>query len=802
MSNIKFSQDLFLEKQELNRFKKFIFEDGFKQNLLLNTVTFGLLKGHNLPSGINIEAKDDFKVDNVGSSSNTVNINPGRAINKNGNIISLNDSLSLDIPNTGLWYWLKIKHRVVNTEIGTVSIDVNGNLSGSGTKFTEVLRGQPNFPVKIKFANSELNSNAILNTLEYEVIDVVDDSTAIIAGDFLAQNDIKYIVVGTFTPGYIPTNSEKFIYEYDDVEITIVPEDTLAPTIAPSKIDDEEFWIARLRTAGLNVEIQDKRTEFWTTKAGYEITLIDNTPNPLIGVESVKWDVNTGPRDKNEVNIFWGYRSNNWSVDTTQNLITINSGLGGILKENDLTNFTNNDFDGWRLYVKSGKYFKITSSTKSGTQLNLRLDYLDFKEFVQNEFITIVPDVEEIEIKASYDAADGINYVIEETFTFPIFFSGGKCYVRIVSSTDSYKYNFTYRYKTFKQYTDWQVFPNDSIGYYNESSFEANGELKLAPEDRTQIPYSAHITDGFIEITPNPRNWNILFNEILTGDKFGVDHKIVSGGDIDINLVVGNDRQMQVFHFTGLTLANDLFINLNKIKQDGNACINGNRFIIQLQGTLELNGRNIRVVTDYVDPGNYTLIRNITEKDIIFIRQNQQPQRSGLTMIYSYDGSDWVLSVSNEMDNVPLNSIIAYGGTLADFDNTGLGIADNVRGWALCNGNYSTKDLRSKTLVCYSDTDIVHQIPWASGGSKNAYIMQSNLPNYNLPITQLPHSHGYNRYVLSGSNDGSGGEAAGYNSYQQTSADLINIIVNSGGSNQPLSIMQPYINAIYIQKIL
>ncbi|HNQ20234.1 MAG TPA: hypothetical protein PKI46_04130, partial [Bacteroidales bacterium] len=729
MSNIKFSEDLFLEKEELNRFKRFMSTDGFKQNLLLNTVSFGLLKGHNLPAGINIEAQDDFRVDNVGASSNTVNVRQGRAINKFGDVISLNSSKTIQIPNTGLWYWIKIKHKYTNNEIGTVSIDANGNLSGFGTKFTEVLRGQPNFPARIKFANT------LGNNLEYEVVDVINDSSAVISGDFIPESNLTYSVVGTFTPGYNPPTSDKFIFEYDDVDIIIVAEDPSAPTVSPSKVDDEEFWLARLRTAGLNVEIQDKRTEFWKTKAGFEITYIDRAYNPIIGVESVKWDIATTPRDRNEVNIFWGYRSDNWSVDTTQNLVTINSGLGGILKENNLSEFTNGMFDGWRLYVKSGRYFKITSSSKTGTQLNLRLDYLDFKEFILDSFITIVPDVEEIEIKATYNESTGINHVIEENFKFPIYFSGGKCYVRIVDSKLPYLYNFTYRYRTFKEYTDWSVFPNDSIGFYSEKSFEENGELKANVLDREQKPYSGHISNGFIEIIPHPRNWNIFFDEIMTGDKFGVDHKTLTNANILLDLVVGQDRQMQVLHVNGLNVANDIFINLNKIRHNGLPCINGNRFIVQIEGTLELNGRNIRVVTDYVDPTNYTLIREIKEEDVIFIRQNQQKQRSGLVMIYSYDGTEWVLSISNEMNGVPKNSIMMYGGDLSSFDSSGLGINNEVRGWALCNGNYGTRDMRSRTPVGYSDIDSVHQIPWIGGGSKNVFLTQAQMPNYTLPST-------------------------------------------------------------------
>ena len=805
MANIKFSEDLFLEQQELNRFKRFLTYDGYKQQLLINTETFGIVKGFNLPNGTNTAPKDSFLVDNIGAATNSINIRPGRAIDKYANIISLNESRTVSVPNNGLWYWVKIKYRTVNEEIGKVSIDANGNLSGFGTEFTSVLRGQPNFPAKIKFTGS------LQNNLEYEVVDVVNDSSAIISGDFIPETDLQYSIVGTFTPGYVPLPQNKMIFEYDDVEISLISENPSSPGIAPAKLDDEEFYIARLRTAGLNIEIQDKRLEFWKTKAEYELQLITRFANPIIGCESVKWDIATTPRDRNEVNIVWGYRSTNWSVDTTQNLVTINAGEGGILKENDLTLFDNAMFDGWRLYTKSGKYFRVVSSTKSGTQLNLKLDYLDFAEFNAGDQLHIVPDVEEIEIRARYNSLTGINHVIEDKFVFPIYFSGGKCYVRITDSKLPYLYNFTYRYKTVREYTDWFVFPNDPTGHYSEDSFEDNGILKANPLDRTLKPYNGSLTNGFIEIVPNPRNFNILFEELITGDKFGVDHKDLTNASINIDLVVGRDRQMQVFHADDLTLFNDININLNKIRSDGTHCINGNRFIIQIEGEIKLNGRNLRVVTDYTDPVTFTPIRDILSPDIHFIKQNQQKQRSGLVMIFSYDGTDWWLSISNEFNGVPQKSIVAYGGNLSDFDSTGLGIADEVLGWALCNGNYGTRDLRGKATVGYSNTDSQHSTPYATGGSKNIYISKQQLPNYNLNSSPIAHSHQVWGKNASRNTSGSGydinqvhknGPTIGSSAVTNTTSNVANVTINSGGSNQPVNIMQPFVNTIFIQKII
>lgn len=818
MPNLKISEDLFLESQELNRFKRFIVNDGFKQQFLLNTESFGLFKGYNLPNGVNVLPSDCFKVDNVGAAINTVNIKPGRAINKYANILTLDSTFSLPIPANNLWYWIKIKYIISNFETGTVSIDINGNLTGAGTLFTEILRGQPNFPSKIKFPNS------ILNTQEYEVVDVVSDSSAVLTGNFQPETGLQYVVVGTFTPGYVPILNDKNIFEYDSVDISLIQEITL--NTPPAKIANEEFYLARVRTSGLNVEIQDKRLEFFQTKAGYELSNILRIDNPIIGIESVKWNLASTVRDTNEVNIAWGFRTQNWSIDTTQNLITINSGIGGILKENDLTFYIDGMFNGWRLYTKSGKYFKVIQSNKVATQLNITLDYLDYNEF-QNltDELHIVPDYEEIEIKATYDANDGVNTIIESKFVLPIHFSNNKFYVRIANVTQSYLYNITYRYKTFKDYTDWFVLPNDTIGYYNESSFKDNGVLKPLI-DRVLVPYTGHILNGFIGITPHPNNLQIIVNGLVTGDLIGVDHKTITNANPVVDLIVGQDRQNQILHFNSLVLSNDIFINLNKVKFDTNPCINGNRFIIQIQGSINLNGRNLRIVTDYVDNATYTLVRDILIPDVQFVNSNQLIQTSGLTMIFNYDGADWQLSISNEFDKTPKGAVVAFFGNVIWFDSSGLGISQEFQtvGWALCNGQNGTVDLRGRVIAGYSDIDVDYNNLVAGGVSYNV-ISVGNLPEHthiaSSVVTESPHSHSYTTGFPGGGivvSNGGGYVEDGTSSPQTVAGDAYGITINSattgitvattinngGGvpSPIPLDNRMPYKTLLYIQKII
>jgi len=111
------------------------------------------------------------------------------------------------IANNGLWYWIKIAHQFINEEVGTVSIDVNGNLTGIDTKFTEVLRGAPNFPSKIRLLD------ASYNLLDYEIVEVIDDTTVLLAGvasSFTAESTLTYALLGTFTPGHVRTPTDKY----------------------------------------------------------------------------------------------------------------------------------------------------------------------------------------------------------------------------------------------------------------------------------------------------------------------------------------------------------------------------------------------------------------------------------------------------------------------------------------------------------------------------------------------------------------------------------------------------------------
>ena len=206
MSRLKFSENLFLEVNELQRLVKFLADDGYKLAVKSMSKSFGIVEN---------SGNTYFKVTAKAGTANTVIINPGVAFNSNIDAIVMPTALEMQILNTGMNRWLVLSRDVKNTEEGTVTVNTDGSISGIGTKFTKVLRGQPNFPTKVKFSST-------LNSGEYEVVSVVSDTSAIIAGSFVNENNLKYSVVGTFTPGFQPLEDNKMIYEYDSFNIRIV----------------------------------------------------------------------------------------------------------------------------------------------------------------------------------------------------------------------------------------------------------------------------------------------------------------------------------------------------------------------------------------------------------------------------------------------------------------------------------------------------------------------------------------------------------------------------------------------------
>lgn len=673
MSYIKFSTDLFLEKIELNRFKKFLDDDAFRKLLINSTSKFGIVDNQYFSNG---DATNEFTNALVSEDTGlTIKHNAILAIDSNGDFIVGEADTQIAV-TPGAWYWVKIGYTTSSKERGLFTIDVNGNLVGdSNAELLFILRGQPNFPSKIKFLNAVSNLN------EYTVLEVIDDQNAILDGSFVAETDLELSVIGTFTPSAVPLESEKNIFQYDSCQVTLVAESV--ENTPPTKIEGEEFFIARVGVFDGAVIVQDKRTEIFKPKAIYDAVNLEQRENPLIGVESIKHDHPYTTRQNNIVYVSWGFRSTNWTVNTNLNIVTINGGNGGKFKDTD--SFSDGDFDGWRLYTKDGSFTKILTSVKVGSQINLYLDRLDVDKFSDDggdtfttDEIFVAPDAEEIEINfvsseeevdasISISASQTLNptELPDAKFVFPINKPYAACPILAFNETYSY-YTVKYRYKKTDNYSEsYFTIPTDSFGYYTESAFDSDGKILNVVVGNT---YGDNVTAGYIHphsgglirLVINETAYKPLIDMLNTGDLNGITAIAITSTTAELTeLIVGQHRKhiqfvssailhadMTAFKDSVLTLNKDLYINLNQIKADGTDCVNGNRFLLQFLRAFDFNGFTVKIVTNYDATGpTYTLLKEISFEENTFIKNSVQ----GLSYEFVYNGARWRYVAINDL---------------------------------------------------------------------------------------------------------------------------------------------------------
>lgn len=678
MSIINYSEGLFLGKVEQERLSKFMQDEGFQRKFLQQSLGFGLV------GGIPGETYTNAKV-SVGTNPGTISLAEGSLIDKNGNRIFVKPIDNQAVADDGNWHWVKSKYTTDSIEEGIVSVDASGTMTGVGSKFTDVLRGKPNFPSTI------LLNGSIVNTIEYEVAEVIDDNTVILAGDFNAESNLQYSVVGTFSPDEVPTAIEKFPFKYDSAIISLEVENPLGSV--PALLADEEFFLARVKNTGGTIEVQDKRTQFWKLRAEYKTEFINRLANPLIGVEAIKYDNEFSTRDRNIVEIAWAFRSSNWSINTSLNSITLTSGEGG--KYKSTTPVVNGDFNGWRLYVgDSGKYVNIESTTKSGSQVNLVLSTLDPDLFIdENAELLIAPDVDTVEIEFRTDASiEAPQGNVNQTFLFKNNTTVAKMKV-IAPDSASYLYNVRYRYSKLSGYTEWRIFPSDEIdGYYNEQSFDEQGVLKETPGDRVRQIYSSEEEGGYIKVLTSPDAYSNFARRIDTGDIFGVERvKLLETSPV-INLQARVDKKEQVYRHNiedgdgevPLIMATDHFIN---VKTEGAA--EGNSFTLAFQGVIS-NYRSatnptafdFRIVENYVNSGDIgRVLVKFTESDFdqmnraMFEGDNLEDsfQRvgNGLIIKLLFDGEHWLVQNINRSNPVFAGAAPSGGGPIEQWSRIG-----------------------------------------------------------------------------------------------------------------------------------
>ena len=381
MSRLKFSSNLFLEVNELQRFNKFLEEDGWKRAMKAISKNFGIVEN---------ASNSYFKVTPRAGSNSVIVINAGIAFDSNMDAIVMTEDLELSVGNTGSNRWVILSRAVTNEEQGTVSINSDGSLSGIGTEFTKVLRGQPNFPVKVKF-------NSTSNNGEYEVVSVTSDTSALLSGSFVNQSNIKYSVVGTFTPGFQPTEDNKMIYEYDSYNIEVVDsEDRPA-------VSEDEFILAMISfDASGSMNVSDERIRYMFNNPYTQSDESDNSTDPLVSLLStgVVGGIHAVGSAAAEFELIMehGYTVTRHELLTTSTSNTFNiiSGQSNFLGTG---NIPDGMFRGWLLVNRANmKYALIDDNSNK----SLYISNFDTSIILDsgNDFI-IVPNCNEIEYEVT-----------------------------------------------------------------------------------------------------------------------------------------------------------------------------------------------------------------------------------------------------------------------------------------------------------------------------------------------------------------------------------------------------------------
>ena len=378
MSRLKFSSNLFLEVNELQRFNKFIEEDGWKRAMKAITKNFGIVEN---------ASNTYFKVTSKAGSNSVIVINAGLAFDSNMDAIVMEEDLELSVANTGQNRWVILSRGVTNQEKGTVNINSDGSLSGIGTEFTKVLRGQPNFPVKVKLDSTQ-------NTEEYEVVSVSSDTSALLSGSFVNENGIKYSVIGTFTPGFQPTDENKMIYEYDSYSISVV-DSVDRPTIS-----SDEFILAMIsfNESGA-MSVSDERINHMFNNPYVQSSAeSDTATDPLVSLLStgILGDIRSVGSRGTEIELIMehGYTITRYELQTTStsNTFVILSGQCNFLSTG---NIPDSMFKGWLLVNRVNMKYAVIDDNSNKSLFISNFDSSIIQEN-NNDFI-VVPNFLEIE---------------------------------------------------------------------------------------------------------------------------------------------------------------------------------------------------------------------------------------------------------------------------------------------------------------------------------------------------------------------------------------------------------------------
>jgi len=367
------------------------------------------------------------------------------------------------------------------------------------------------------------------------------------------------------------------------------------------------------------------------------------------------------------------------------------------------------------LYTANGKFSRVSTSIKQGQAINLTLDVLDVDNYSSDggltfnnqdtdaDWVLVVPDAEEMQIQ--FTTPDNNNTAI--TYTFPINTLLARCDIQVYQNPTCL-FNVIYRHKTHKLYTDYKLLPTDSVGYYTETSFDSNGNLKSSG-DRVLYPYSAAEQVGYIQLTISPNAYSILVDKVYKGDKIGV-QTVSNFNTIQIyDLKVGRDKWYQFINGTDISLTDDIYINLSS-----EGAVEGNEFRIHFDcPSLLLNGKSIFIVRDYVSGSTPTAIKEIGQGEVY----QMMNQDGGIVFDCLFSDTNlWNVAYQNYDLGAP-NQFITLDGVIDDlFDVDGYGKVKGLFGHGICDGRVDGAPDLVKAFIMGAGNNGTVEIPVGSDG--------------------------------------------------------------------------------------
>jgi len=136
-----------------------------------------------------------------------------------------------------------------------------------------------------------------------------------------------------------------------------------------------------------------------------------------------------------------------------------------------------------------------------------------------------------------------------------------------------------------------------------------------------------------------------------------------------------------------------------------------------------------------------TSVLTAADEGLTIFVNDEDPDKKGFwywVWISSSSSGEWRKLIIKRKTTYPPGSIIMYKGSVSNFDVNGIGITDDLEGWALCDGLNGRPNLTSKFIVGGKNDVADYNTLNETGGSNTITITVPNLP---------AHNHKYNATV-------------------------------------------------------